>query len=263
MKRIIVIGAGFAGLSAAISLAAKGFEVTILEKNAGPGGRCRVFEANGFVFDMGPSWYWMPDIFEAFFNKFGKKAADYYDLVRLDPSYDVIFENFEKVSLPAGINNVKQTFEQIEPGSSQKLQEFLNEAQYKYEVGIGKFVWKPSKSIIEYFSIKLLKDAFRLDILKSFATHVRKYFTHPKLLKIIEFPVLFLGATPENTPALYSLMNYAEIKNGTWYPMGGMFKIIEGLVQLAQEKGVKIEYNAEVIGFETQVKKSAKSLYKR
>ncbi|MES2795035.1 MAG: phytoene desaturase family protein [Bacteroidota bacterium] len=249
MKKIIVIGAGFSGLATATSLAQKGYEVTILEKNETAGGRARVFESEGFTFDMGPSWYWMPDIFEDYFGKFNKKVEDYYHLVRLDPSYEVIFENFEKVSLPAGVENLKQTFEKIEKGSAEQLQKFLDEAAYKYKVGIGQFVWKPSKSIWEFFSLQLLIDALKLDIFKSYAAHARKYFSDSKLLKIIEFPALFLGAIPENTPALYSLMNFAEMKNGTWYPLGGMHQIVKAMVALAREKGVKFKFNSEVVGF--------------
>lgn len=246
MKKVIVIGAGFAGLSAATSLANKGFEVTILEKNAVPGGRARVFHEKGFTFDMGPSWYWMPDVFETYFGKFGKKPSDYYQLVRLDPSYAVIFDATSAVDIPAGIDKLKQLFEQIEPGSGQRLEAFLEQAAYKYDVGMNKFVWKPSRSIWEFVSLKLLYDLGRMDVLQTFAGHIRKYFSDPKLLQLMEFPILFLGATPENTPAMYSLMNYAEIAMGTWYPMGGMHEIVKGMVALAEEKGVKILLNQNV-----------------
>ncbi|GAB3738562.1 phytoene desaturase family protein [Spirosoma lituiforme] len=245
-KRVLVIGAGFAGLAAATSLADKGYDVTILEKNDIPGGRARVFEAEGFTFDMGPSWYWMPDVFETYFARFGKKPADYYNLVRLDPSYTVVFSTTEAVHLPAGLDNLEALFEQIEPGSGPKLREFLKQAAYKYEVGMNKFVWKPSRSVSEFVSLKLLIDVARLDVFKSFSSHARKFFTHPRLLEIVEFPVLFLGATPENTPAMYSLMNYAEMALGTWYPMGGMHEIVKAMVSLAEEKGVKILLNQTV-----------------
>nr|WP_293845207.1 phytoene desaturase family protein [uncultured Arsenicibacter sp.] len=245
-KRVLVIGAGFAGLAAATSLADKGYDVTILEKNSTPGGRARVFEANGFVFDMGPSWYWMPDVFETYFARFGRKPADYYNLVRLDPSYTVIFGPGDAVDLPAGVNNLQALFDTIEPGSGQKLAEFLRQASYKYDVGIHNFVWKPSRSVTEFLSLKLLYDVTRLDVFQSFSSHVRKFFTNPKLLQLVEFPILFLGATAENTPAMYSLMNYAEMTMGTWYPMGGMHEIVKGMVSLAEEKGVKILYNQTV-----------------
>ncbi|WP_407652910.1 phytoene desaturase family protein [Arcicella rigui] len=238
--KVIVIGSGFSGLAAATSLADKGYDVTVLEKNSVAGGRARVFHTEGFTFDMGPSWYWMPDIFENYFAAFGKKPSDYYDLVRLDPSYAVILANNETINLPASIDKLGDLFESMEAGSKAKFQEFLRQAEYKYDVGINQFVWKPSTSITEFLSLKLLYDVVRLDVFQSFSSHIRKFFKDEKILKLMEFPILFLGATPENTPAMYSLMNYAEMKLGTWYPMGGMFKIIEGMVALAKEKGVKI-----------------------
>jgi phytoene desaturase len=259
LKKIIVIGAGFAGLSAATSLAEKGFDVTVLEKNSVAGGRARVFEAEGFTFDMGPSWYWMPDVFENYFEKFGKKPSDYYNLVRLDPSYAVIFNQNDSVHIPAGIEKLKQLFERIECGSGERLEAFLKQAAYKYDVGMNKFVWKPSRSLMEFVSLKLLYDLGRMDVLQTFAGHIRKYFTDPKLLQLMEFPILFLGATPENTPAMYSLMNYAEITMGTWYPMGGMYEIVKGMVALAEEKGVKILLNQNVIKIEV-VNKNAKRI---
>jgi len=246
MKKVIVIGAGFSGLAAATGLADKGYDVTILEKNSMAGGRARVFEAEGFTFDMGPSWYWMPDIFDNYFAKFNKKTSDYYDLVRLDPSYAVILQGNETIALPAGVDKLEALFEEMEAGSGAKFREFLRQAEYKYDVGINKFVWKPSRSISEFLSLKLLYDVVRLDVFQSFAKHIRKFFTDDKILKLMEFPILFLGATPENTPAMYSLMNYAEMQLGTWYPMGGMHKIVQGMVALAEEKGVKILYNQEV-----------------
>ncbi|RIV22202.1 phytoene desaturase [Fibrisoma montanum] len=245
-RRVLVVGAGFAGLAAATSLADKGYDVTILEKNDSPGGRARVFRAEGFTFDMGPSWYWMPDVFETYFARFGKKPSDYYNLIRLDPSYSVIFGPTESVDLPAGLPNLERLFEQMEPGSGARLSEFLKQAAYKYKVGIHNFVWKPSRSVTEFLSLKLLYDVTRLDVFQSFASHARKFFKNPRLLEIIEFPILFLGATPENTPAMYSLMNYAEMTMGTWYPMGGMHEIVRAMVSLAEEKGVKILLNQPV-----------------
>jgi phytoene desaturase len=249
--RVTVIGAGFSGLSVATSLAQKGYDVTILEKNDGPGGRARLFRAEGFTFDMGPSWYWMPDVFETYFARFGKTPADYYNLVRLDPSYKVVFGPTEAVDLPADLDSLKALFDSIEPGSGARLGEFLRQAAYKYDVGIHDFVWRPSRSVTEFMSLKLLYDVARLDVFQSFASHARKFFSHPRLLQLIEFPILFLGATPQNTPAMYSLMNYAEMTGGTWYPMGGMHEIVKGMVALAEEKGVTIKYNQTVRRIET------------
>jgi phytoene desaturase len=245
-KKIVVIGSGFAGLSAATALADKGYEVVVLEKNAVPGGRARKFEAEGFVFDMGPSWYWMPDVFEQYFGAFGKHPRDYYDLVRLDPSYSVYFGKDDVMDVPAQMDELYQMFEKYEPGSSKNLKKFLQEAKYKYDVGIKEFVVKPGHSIMEFADMRVLTSLFRLQMFTSMSKHVRKLFKNPQLIELLEFPVLFLGATPSNTPALYSLMNYADMALGTWYPMGGMHKIIEGMVQLAEEKGVDIRLNQEV-----------------
>jgi phytoene desaturase len=245
-SKVVVIGAGFSGIAAATSLADKGYEVTVLEKNAIPGGRARVFKEHGFTFDMGPSWYWMPDVFETYFGQFGKKPSDYYDLVRLDPSYAVIFGENDVVHLPAGTEQIASLFESIESGSAVKLKQFLEQAAYKYDVGIHDFVYRPSRSVTEFLSLKLLLDVIRLDVFQSFHKHIRKFFTHDKILRLMEFPILFLGALPQNTPAMYSLMNYAEIQLGTWYPMGGMHTIVEGMVKLAESKGVVFQYNTAV-----------------
>ena len=245
-KKVIVIGSGFAGLSAATSLAHQGYSVTILEKNSIPGGRARKFETDGFVFDMGPSWYWMPDVFENYFASFGKHPSDYYDLHRLDPSYSIYFGKDDVMNVPAKMEDLYSMFEQYEPGSSANLKRFLKEAQYKYEVGMNEFVQKPSHSIFEFADIRVLRSLFRLQMFQSMSKHVRSLFKNEQLIQLLEFPVLFLGATPQNTPALYSLMNYADMTMGTWYPMGGMHKIVEGMVALAKEKGVDIQLNQEV-----------------
>ncbi|OEK07487.1 phytoene desaturase family protein [Roseivirga misakiensis] len=245
-KKALVIGSGFAGMSAAINLAHKGFDVTILEKNNTIGGRARHFSASGFTFDMGPSWYWMPDVFESFFNKFGKSVSDYYELIRLDPSYKVTYEGGDEMDIPADMGELEALFESIEPGSGQQLRAFLKQAAYKYEVGINKLVYKPGRSLTEFTSLKLLIDVVRMDVFQSMSKHVRKYFKNPRLIQLMEFPVLFLGALPENTPALYSLMNYADMSLGTWYPKGGMHKIVEAMGKLAEELGVKILTNHAV-----------------
>ena len=241
----MIIGAGFAGLSAACFMAKAGWDVTVLEKQATPGGRARKFKEAGFTFDMGPSWYWMPDVFERFFNCFGKKVSDYYQLERLDPSYRVYW-NDGPMDIPADYDELKKLFESLEPGSAAKLDSFMQEAVYKYEVGINKLVHKPGQSYAEFLDWDLVKGVFKLDVFTSMKKHIAKHFKHPKLQQLLEFPVLFLGALPEDTPALYSLMNYADIKLGTWYPQGGMYEIVEGMFSLAEELGVKFYFNHNV-----------------
>lgn len=245
-RKVIVIGAGFAGLSAATTLAHKGYDVTLLEKNDKAGGRANILQLEGFTFDMGPSWYWMPDVFERYFARFGKKVSDYYTLKRLNPSYRVYFGENDYINLPADLNELYELFESYEKGSSQRLKEFLKQSAYKYEVGINRLVYKPSRSIWEFADFRLLVDMIRMNIFESFHKYARRFFSHPKLLKLIEFPILFLGAIPQNTPALYSLMNYADIVLGTWYPMGGMYEVVKAMVALAKEQGVQILYNQEV-----------------
>ena len=249
-NKVVVIGSGFSGLSTATYLAHHGYDVTVLEKNKTLGGRARQFSAEGFVFDMGPSWYWMPDVFEKYFNYFGKSTSDYYDLIRLDPSYHVVFGKDDVLKIPAKLDNFKLMLEKLEKGSAAKLDEFLKQAAYKYEKGINDLVYKPGRSLTEFMNPKLLFDMFRMDIFSSIYKHVRKYFKNDRIIRLMEFPILFLGALPENTPALYSLMNYADISLGTWYPKGGMYKIIEGMVKLAEEKGVKFITEQEVTGVE-------------
>jgi phytoene desaturase len=245
-KQIAIIGSGFAGLSAAALLAQKGFGVTVYEKNEQPGGRARIWEKDGFRFDMGPSWYWMPDVFENYFALFGKKVSDFYDLKRLDPGYRIYFGENDIMDIPAGMKELEDLFESLETGSAAKLRAFLKQAEYKYRVGMGQYVFRPSHSITEFIDLRLIRESFRIQMLTSMSKHVRSIFKNEKLIKLLEFPVLFLGATPQNTPAMYSMMNYADLSLGTWYPQGGMNEIIKAMISVAEEAGVKFILNAEV-----------------
>jgi phytoene desaturase len=259
-EHIIVIGSGFSSLAAATVLADKGLDVTIVEKNNEAGGRARQFSSSGFTFDMGPSWYWMPDVFENYFERFGKRTSDYYQLKRLDPSYRVFFEKNTRMDIPANYEALRLLFENHEAGSAQKLDLFLKEAQYKYRVGMNKLVFKPGQSIREFAQWDVLKGLFKLQLFNSLSSHVRKYFKNPFLIQLLEFPVLFLGAKPSETPALYSLMNYADISLGTWYPMGGMHQIVEAMTSLAKEKGVSFRFNCEVEKLHVEGSKVSKVL---
>ncbi|HVZ56016.1 MAG TPA: phytoene desaturase family protein [Chitinophagaceae bacterium] len=241
---VIVIGSGFAGLSAASFMAKAGWKVQVLEKNETPGGRARQLREDGFVFDMGPSWYWMPDVFERYFARFGKNVSDYYRLHRLDPSYRVYWEQGH-TDLPADYEALKAVFESMEPGSGHRLDRFMAEAAYKYEVGINKLVYKPGQSLREFLDPAVLKGVFRLDVFRSIRSHIARYFKDARLRQLMEFPVLFLGALPQNTPALYSLMNYADIRGGTWYPEGGMYAVVQAMYDLARELGVTFHFGEE------------------
>ena len=258
MSRVIVIGSGISGLAAASFLAKQGREVIILEKNNSVGGRARQYEEKGFVFDMGPSWYWMPEVFENFYAKFGYTTSDFYELKRLDPSYRVFWKDSEKTDVPASYDELLDLFETIEKGSAKKLDSFLKEAQYKYEVGMNDLVFKPGVSILEFADRRVIEGIFKLQLFSSFEKHIKAHFTHPKLLSLLEFPILFLGATAKETPALYSLMNYADLKLGTWYPMGGMYKVVEAFKAIAEKQGVQILTDHEVTGFDLEGKEVKK-----
>jgi len=244
-KNICVVGSGFSGISSATYLASQGHNVFVLEKNSKLGGRARQFSSKGFTFDMGPSWYWMPDVFEKYFKDFDKNINEYLNLKRLDPSYRVFFDD-EIIDIPANYESLKELLEGMEEGSGDKLDEFLKQAEKKYKVGIENLVYKPGLSVKEFINKETLTGVLQLDVFQNMHKHIRKYFKNEKIIKLLEFPILFLGATPKNTPALYSLMNYADIKLGTWYPEGGMHKIVEAMVNLAEEKGVKFYTNEEV-----------------
>ncbi len=266
-KRVTVIGGGFSGLSAACYLAKEGYRVDLLEKNEQLGGRARVLAEDGFKFDMGPSWYWMPEVFENFFSDFSTSVSDYYNLVRLDPSYRVFYSNDEIIDIPADWEELKALFNSIESGSGAKLEAFMKEAERKYKLGVGKLVYNSGSSYTDYISAELILGLFQNEVFSSISKHVRKFVKDPRLVRILEFPVLFLGAKPENTPALYSLMNYADLKLGTWYPMGGMGKVVEAMRDLFIQLGGQIHTGEEVVRFDFGTKKintvqSAKDFYK-
>jgi phytoene desaturase len=257
--KVAVIGSGFAGISAAAYLARAGYEVDVFEKNATAGGRARQLTTdNGYVFDMGPSWYWMPEVFEKFFNDFGRKAKDFYELDLLDPGFTIVFGRDDVMDVPAEFEALCALFEQLEPRSSVQLKQFMLEAEYKYKAGMEKLVYKPGLSLMEFADIDLIKGVFKLQVFTSFSKHVRKFFKHPKLIALMEFPVLFLGATPEKTPALYSLMNYAGLKLGTWYPKGGFGKVIGAMKEIAEQQGVNFHFNEEIQQIETAGARSLK-----
>lgn len=243
MNKIAIIGSGFSSLSASCYLAQAGYEVTIYEKNDTVGGRARRLVKEGFIFDIGPSWYWMPDIFERFFADFNKKPSDYYQLDKLNPAYSVVFED-EKIEIADNLDDIKKTFESVEKGSSKPLQQFMSKAEENYEIAIKNLVYRPGESPLELITPQTAKKvgAFIGNVSKD----VRKKFTNPKLISILEFPVLFLGATPQNTPSFYNFMNYADFGLGTWHPKGGMYEVILAMKKLAEELGVVIKTNSPV-----------------
>ena len=251
MRTAIVIGAGFAGLAAAASLASKGFKVKVFEKNDRPGGRAGIWRSHGYTFDLGPSFYWMPDVFESFFARFGERLSDHYQLVRLDPSYKVVFGANDEMSLPASREKLSDLFEKVEPGGARSLDRFLGEAKVKYDLGMSA-AHKPSLSWLEYLEPRLLKGMLGTSVLTSLRKHVQAHFQDDRLRTLMEFPVLFLGAAPGKIPAMYSLMNYADMELGTWYPMGGMSSVVDSMARLATSQGAQFHFDEPVIGSVTE-----------
>lgn len=244
MKKITIIGSGFSALSASCYLAQSGHDVTIFEKNATIGGRARQMKAAGFTFDMGPSWYWMPDIFERFFADFGKKTTDYYELIKLSPAYRVYFGINDFIAIADNLDEIAQTFEAIEKGSGKVLRAFMAEAQSNYDIAIKDLVYRPGVSPLELVTTKTAKKVGQF--FSNISRDVRKKFTNPRLIQILEFPVLFLGAKPSDTPSFYSFMNYADFGLGTWHPKTGMFDVVLAMESLARELGVKFVTNAAI-----------------
>ena len=250
MKKVVIIGSGFSALAAAAYMAKANFSVTVLEKNEQLGGRASLLEIDGFKFDMGPSWYWMPDIFERFFADFGKKVSDYYELEKLSPGYRVYFGKDDFIDISDKPEKIIAKFEEIEPGSGKHLRKFMEDSRKNYEIAMKDLVYNPGKSILELVNFET---AQRLHLfVQNISQTVRKNIKNPKLRSILEFPVLFLGAKPQNTPAFYNFMNHADFGLGTWYPKGGFNAVALGMVELAKELGVKFIINQEVIEIETE-----------
>lgn len=243
-RKIAIIGSGFSSLSAASYLAKSGYDVDVYEKNNTLGGRARQLKKNGFTFDMGPSWYWMPDVFESFYKDFGKTTSDFYELERLDPGYQVVFGAKDAIPIGDSLEKIYTVFEKEEIGSSQKLKRFMALAKENYDIAIKDLVYRPGVSPLELVTpVTLRKINYFISTIKK---DVYKEFKSPKLRQILQFPVLFLGAKPSNTPSFYNFMNWADFGLGTWHPKNGMYRIVEGMVAIARDLGVRFHTNAKV-----------------
>ncbi|MDB2495408.1 phytoene desaturase family protein [Flavobacteriaceae bacterium] len=243
-KTINILGSGFSSLAASCYLAKAGHKVTVFEKNSQIGGRARQYKKDGFLFDMGPTWYWMPDVFERFFNDFDKKPSDYYQLEKLNPAYQVYFGIGDSAVIPDNLDQIYSLFEKEEKGSSLHLKNFLKQAKNNYDVAVKDLVYRPGVSPLELITPKTINKLNQLFF--DIRSQIQKRFNNPRLIKILEFPVLFLGAKPGNTPAMYNFMNWADFGLGTWHPKGGMFEVIKAMESLAKELGVNFKTNANV-----------------
>ena len=239
-QKVCVIGGGFGGLSSACLLAHQGFQVTLLEKNDELGGRARVWREDGFVFDMGPSWYLMPEVFDRFFEKLGRKRTDYYELQKLNPFYRVFYSHDERVDINEDLALTRQVFEGFESGGAEKLDRYLQQAEYKYNIAMGEFLYREYRNLFQFLNRRLMTEGLRLNVFSSLDSEVSKYFSDRRAKQILEYAMVFLGASPSNAPALYSIMSHVDLNLGVYFPRGGMAALVEGMERLARELGVDI-----------------------
>jgi len=245
-KTVIVIGSGFGGLAAAGLLARDGFEVTVLEKNEQPGGRASVWKKDGFLFDLGPSWYLMPDIFENYFAEFGKKPSDYLKLKRLDPSYRVFFGKNDYVDISKDLDKNLELFEKMEKGSAEKMKKYLETSKYQYKIAMKDFIYKDYRHLTDFFKPKLVKEGFKLHMFDKLDSYAKRFFDSDRIRKILEYTIVFLGGSPFDSPALYSLMSHVDFELGVWYPMGGMGELADAMCKIAKENGAEFVFNSPV-----------------
>ena len=249
-ESVVVVGAGFGGLSTACYLADAGASVTVLERNGQLGGRASTLEREGFRFDMGPSWYLMPDVFERFFGHFGRDPGEFYDLERLDPHYRIFFKDGDRVDVPADRLAARRLFERYESGAGRTLDRYLERCAMNYEVAMEEFVYEDRTSLRDFLDPAVARNARGLALVGSMERHVSRYFEHPKLQQILQYSLVFLGGSPQNTPALYNLMSHVDFGLGVWYPDGGMASVVDAVVSVGESLGVTYRTDTAVTGLE-------------
>ena len=248
MNKIGIIGAGLSSLYAACKLSHAGHSVELFEKNSMAGGRSQTFSEKGFQFDMGPSWYWMPELIDNLFKELDENRADYFQLTRLSPSYRVFWNESSPTDIPANKEELFELFDRFEKDGAKKLSAFLDDAKLKYDISVSDFLENPGLKLGELLKPSLFRKALKLDVFKSVEKDICKRFTSKKARSILTFPSLFLGAMPNKIPALYSMMNHADLSLGTWYPENGMNSLAKALESIAVKNGVVFHYNCPVEG---------------
>jgi len=246
MKKAIVVGSGFGGLSAAALLAKDGFSVTVFEKNEGPGGRASVYSEKGYHFDMGPSWYLMPDVYERFFAEFSKKPSDFFELKKLDPSYRIHFGTGKVADISPDLEKNLALFDSLEPDGADKLKKYLESAREKYDLSINELLYRDYRSILDFLSGRLILEGRKLHVFENLDTFVSKHFKSDEAKKIVEYSIGFLGGSPKNTPSFYHIMSHIDLTLGVYYPVGGMRRVVAGIRELAESYGVEFRFNEPV-----------------
>ncbi len=245
-EHIVIVGSGFGGLAAAGLLAKQGHHVQVLEKNEQAGGRASVWKKDGFVFDMGPSWYLMPDVFETYFAEFDAKPQDFMDLIRLDPSYRVYFDKDDHVDIAADLQKNLKLFDKMEPNGAKKMQEYLSSSRYQYDIAMKDFIYKDYQHLTDFFKPKLVVEGTKLHMFDKLDSYAKRYFDNPQIRKILEYTIVFLGGSPFDSPALYSLMSHVDFNMGVWYPKGGIGELVAGMKKVAEQQGAEFLFNTPV-----------------
>lgn len=245
-KKAVIIGAGLGSLAASCFLAKKGYEVLVLEKNSSVGGRARVLKDKGYTFDMGPSWYLMPDVFERFFANFGKKPQDYYQLKKLDPAYRIFFEKNKVVDISSDLKKNVELFDKHEKDGGKKFLDYLAMSKTQYDLSMESFVYRDYDSVFSVLKKDFFEKGRKLNLFGNVSSEVNKYFESDFLKKILMYNIVFLGGTPKNTPSLYSIMAHIDFNLGVWYPKGGLGSVVDGIFKLSKELRVQYKYDAEV-----------------
>jgi phytoene desaturase len=252
MKKVVIVGAGLGGLASAALLAKSGYDVTVIEKNEQPGGRASVYSDKGFTFDMGPSWYLMPDVFERYFSLFNKTPADFYKLIRLDPAYKIFFGKNESVDIHADLEENLRLFESLEENGAKKLLNYLDKSKYQYETSMKYFMYRSYQNMFDISFLKNLPGATQLRVFDNIDSFARRFFKTEKARKILQYNIVFLGGSLKNTPALYAIMAHIDFNLGVWYPDGGIYEIVKGITRLCEDYNVKIRYNDPVTKVEVE-----------
>jgi phytoene desaturase len=248
MEKAIIIGGGLGGLATGALLAKAGYSVELFEKNERLGGRANLLERDGFTFDMGPSWYLMPEIFEQFFGLLDERIKDHLTLKRLSPSYRIYFKDteLEAIDIYGDLKKDLATIENLEAGAGEKLKLYLDRARYQYQIATGRFIYKNYSTIFDFLTYEVMTEGSKLSVFKSMHKYVSGYFKTEEVQKIMEYTLVFLGSSPYNTPALYNIMSHIDFHQGVFYPMGGIYELVKALARIGEKYGVKYHTNSPV-----------------
>ncbi len=242
----LVIGAGLGGIAAAARLARAGFQVKVLEKQEAPGGRCSQLVRDGHRFDVGATLFLMPEVFAETYAALGERMEDHLELRRIDPTYRIRFADDTQLALTSNLNALQAQVEAIEPGSFGGLLRYLVEGHQSYHLCLELFVGRNFYHFLDYFSLQNLPLLVKLKALVKHYDNIGHYFGDPHLKAAFTFQNMYLGLSPFDAPATYSLVQYTELAEGVWLPVGGIYRVIESLARVAEAHGVRFMYNTPV-----------------